>query len=231
MKLSFYLIIFSIILSGITLKAQTDFEPYFIYKKGSKIKIGHFNLRSVPQGYSVYTVEDVNETDSISYLTIKVETLDKYQRPINSQNFSATFHEGEISFDKRFMINVDTLAILDEENYNISGKNLVIPAFLGNGISLASAWVELTKNDTTALKISEFSRVVDNFEKIETEIGEFDVCLISSKLETRYIETELLTVNTYYSKGIGPVRINYYNVKRKMIKFSEIVEISIPGKS
>lgn len=231
MKILLFLLSATLLFSVTCLKAQTDFEPYFIYQKGSKIKIGHFNSRSIPQGYSIYTVEDVNETDSVSYITFKVETLDKYQRPLHSQNFNAKFHEGEISIEKLIMIPVDTLATIEEENYQIEGKDFVIPAFLGNGINLASAWVELSVNGSTAYKVSEYSRVVDNFEQIKTGIGNFEACVISSKLESVFGEAELLTVYTYYSKGIGPVRTDYFNTKRKMVKYSEIVAIEIPGKS
>lgn len=220
-----------LVLFGTTIQAQTDFEPYFIYQKGSKIKIGHFNKRQIPQGYTVYTVIDVNETDSVDYLKLQVESLNKYQKELNSEIFWAEYHEGEIKIEKLFMLSVDTLAKIDEESYNIAGRDYILPAFLGNGIALSSAWVELSNNDSIAFKVSEYSRVVDNFEKINTAIGEFDVCVISSKLETKYNEPLLYTVYTYFSKGIGPVRTYYYNTKRKLVKYSEIVEMDIPGKS
>jgi hypothetical protein len=220
-----------LVLIGTTLQAQTDLEPYFIYQKGSKIKIGHFNKRQIPQGYTVYTVIDVNETDSVDYIKLKVESLNKYQKFLNSEIFLAEYHDGEMKIEKLFMLPIDTLARIDEETYDISGRDYILPAFLGNGIALAAAWVELSNNDTIAFKVSEYSRIVDNFEKINTAIGEFDVCVISSKLETKYGEPILYTVYTYLSKGIGPVRTYYYNTKRKLVKYSEIVEMDIPGKS
>lgn len=211
--------------------AQTSFEPYFLYLKDSKVKIGHYNRRAIPQGFTVYTVTSYNDTDTVDYFTIKVETLDRYQRLLNTENFDARFFEGEVVVEKLFMMNVDTLAAIDEANFDIEGRDYVIPAFLGNGITLSSAWVELIKNDVSAYKISEFSRVVDSFEKIKTAAGEFEACIISSKLESHYGETELLSVYTYYTRGIGPVRINYFDTKRKLVRYSEIVEYSIPGKS
>lgn len=211
--------------------AQTNFEPYFLYLKDSKVKIGHYNRRAIPQGFTVYTVADYNDTDTIDYYTIKVETLDRYQRLLNTETFDARFFEGEVVVEKLFMMNVDTLAAIEEDNFVIEGRDYIIPAFLGNGIALSSAWVELIKNDVSAYKISEFSRTVDSFEKIKTTAGEFDACLISSKLETNYGETELLNVYAYYTRGIGPVRIDYFNAKRKLVRYSEIVEYSIPGRS
>lgn len=211
--------------------AQTNFEPYFLYLKDSKVKIGHYNKRAIPQGFTVYTVTEYIDTDTIDYFTLKVETLDRYQRLLNTETFDARFFEGEVVVDKLFMMNVDSLAVIDETNYIIEGRDFVIPAFMANGIALSSAWVEFIKNDQSAYKISEFSRMVDSFEKIKTAAGEFDVCLISSKLETNYGENELFSVYAYYTRGIGPVRINYFNTKRKLVKYSEIVEYSIPGKS
>lgn len=227
------LIFFSIallVLIGTTLQAQTDLEPYFIYQKGAKIKIGHFNKRQVPQGYTVYTVIEVNETDSVDYLKLQVESLNKYQKSLHSEIFAAEYNAGEMKIEKLFMLPIDTLATIDEDEYNIDGRDYILPAFLGDGIALSSAWVELTENDSIAFKVSEYSRVVDNFEKIKTTVGEFDVCVISSKLETQYDEPTLYTVYTYLSKGIGPVRTYYYNTKRKLVKYSEIVEMEIPGK-
>lgn len=231
MKILFFLLSITLFFSVTCLQAQTDFEPYFIYKKGSVVKMGHFNRRHIPLGYSIYTVEDVIETDTMNYITLKVETLDKYQRPLNVERYNASFFEGEMIIDKLFLLPVDTLASIVEDNYNIDGKDFVIPAFFGSGIGLSSSWVELVDENNKSIKVSEYSRVVDNFENIETAIGKFEACVISSKLEYRFSENELLTVNTYYSKGIGPVRINYYDTKRKMIKYSEIVEMEIPGKS
>jgi len=231
MKFFLYFFTFSLVISTTTLNAQTDFEPYFIYQKGSKIKLGHYNIRRIPQGYTVYTIEDVNETDSVSYLTLKVDSQDKYGKPLNSEIFTAMFFEGEISIEKLFMLPVDTLVGLNKDDYSIKGRDFIIPAFLGNGIAISSAWVELSEGDSTAYKVSEYSRMVDKFENIQTGIGDFDACVISSKLETNFGETELLTVQSWYSKGIGPVRVNYYNTKRKLIRYSEIIEMQIPGKS
>jgi hypothetical protein len=219
------------VLLAILSVAQTSFEPYFLYLKDSKVKIGHYNRRSIPQGFTVFTVIDYTDTDTIDYYTIKVETLDRYQRPINEETFDASFFEGEVVVEKLFLMNIDTLTLIDEASYLIEGRDYVIPAFLGNGIALSSTWVELIKDEKTVYKISEFSRVVDSFEKIKTAAGEFDACIISSKLEMNYGETTLLSVYAYYTRGIGPVRINYYNTKRKLVRYSEIVEYSIPGKS
>lgn len=222
------LILFFTLLSAISV-AQTNFEPYFIYKKDSKVKIGHYNLRAVPQGFTVYTVTDYIDTDTIDYFTLKVETLDRYQRLQKTESFKARFFEGEVVIEKLFLIDLDMLASI--ENYTVEGRDYVIPAFLGNGIVLSPAWAEMIKNDTSAYKISEFSRIVDSFDKIKTAAGEFDACIITSKLETRYGETELLSVYSYFSRGLGPVRTNYYNTKRKLVRYSELVEYDVPGKS
>lgn len=224
------LILFLILVSTISV-AQTNFEPYFIYKENSKVKIGHYNIRAVPQGYTIYTVTDYIDTDTVDYFTLKVETLDRYQRLQKTENFNARFFEGEVVIEKLFLVNLEFLTSIDDEDYIIEGRDYVIPAFLGNGIAISPSWVEMIKNDTSEYKVSEFSRVVDSFDKIKTVAGEFDACIISSKLETRYGETEFLSVYSYFSRGLGPVRTNYYNAKRKLVRYSEIVEYSVPDKS
>lgn len=211
--------------------SQTDFEPYFMYQEGTKVKIGHFNKRQIPLGYSTYTVSNVEETDSIDYLTIKVETSDKYDKPLYELSFNAEFFEGEISIDKLILLPIDTLIVIKDNDWDIMGRNLIIPSFLGAGIEVASAWIELYTDDNKLYKASEFSRIVERFEEIDTEAGEFETCMISSKVELIVGESKIYTLNTWFAKGIGPVRINYFNEKRKLVKYSEVIEVSLPEKS
>ncbi len=227
-SLSFIIISAIFIFLGFKGFAQNPDAPYFIYQEGAKIKIGHFNKRKVPQGYTVYTVSNVNETDSVDYITIKAESLDPYQKPLNSTEFEAEFYNGEISIDMIYLMPVDTLATIEDNDWDINGKRFIIPAFLANGISLSASYITLETDNNKHFKASEFSRVVDNFEKLDTDLGKFETCVISSKLELQFAETEIYNITTWYSKGIGPVRTNYYNQKRKLTKYSEIVEIILP---
>lgn len=211
--------------------SQTDFEPYFMYQEGAKVKIGHYNKRQIPLGYSTYTVSSVIETDSIDYLIIKVETSDKYDKPLHELSFDAEFFEGQVSIDKLILLPIDSLILIEDKDWDIMGRDLIIPSFLGDGIEVASAWIELYTDDNKLLKASEFSRIVERFEEIETEAGDFDACMISSKVELIIGESKVYTLNTWFAKGIGPVRINYFNEKRKLVKYSEVIEVSLPDKS
>ena len=211
--------------------SQTDFEPYFIYQKGAKVKIGHFSKNKMLQSYTVYSITNVIETDSIRYITINVESLDRYERHISSMNFDAECFEGEFSVNKLFLFPIDTLIALGSDKLDVVGRNFIVPSFLGNGISLISAWVELDVGNNQYYKVSEYSRVVEKFESIKTDIGDFDACVISSKLESQFSNTEFYTVYKWYAKGIGPVRINYYNKQRKLVRYSEIVEVDLPKKT
>ena len=232
MKGSFF-ILFSLFFLhfGFNSLSQSNDAPYFIYEEGAKIKIGHFNKRQVPQGYTVYTVTNVINTDSVNYLTIKAESLDKYQKPLNTTEFEAEYFDGDISIDMLYLMPVDTLASIVDTNWNIIGRDFNMPAFLGNGLALTSSYVILETDNNKYFKVSEYSRMVDKFENLETDLGEFETCMITSKLELQFTETQLYTISTWYSKGIGPLRVNYYNEKRKLVKYSEIVEIVLPEKS
>lgn len=223
--------IITFLFSGLNLFSQKADAPYFIYEKGAKIKIGHYNKRRVPQGFTVYTVTNVRETDSVDYITIKAESFDPYQKPLNSTEIEAVYNDGEIAIDMLYLIPIDSLAAMSRENWDLNGRDFIMPAFLGNGLALTAAYVELQTDDHKFIKVSEFSRMVDKFEKIKINIGEFETCLISSKLEMQFAENELFTIHTWYSKGIGPLRTNYYNNKRKLVKYSEVVEIIAPEKS
>ncbi len=226
---TFLTIIF--LISGTNLFSQDNDAPYFIYEQGAQIKIGHFNKRQIPQGYTVYTVANVTETDSVDYITIKAETFDPYEKPLNVTEIQAVYEDGGISIDMLYLIPVDTLAAISIEDWDLQGRDFIIPSFLGNGIALTAAYVEIETVDNRYIKVSEFSRMVDKFEKLKTSVGEFETCVISSKLEMQFAENELFTIHTWYSKGIGPLRTNYYNNKRKLVRYSEVVEIVMPEKS
>ena len=73
--------------------------------------------------------------------------------------------------------------------------------------------------------------MVDKFEKIKTLNYSFDACLISSKYEIQSDEQSknvFYTVEKWYAPELGPVRIYYYNNKRKLVKFSEVVDYFLP---
>ncbi len=211
--------------------SQNSDAPYFIYEEGAKIKIGHFNKRQVPQGYTIYTVTSAINTDSINYITIKAESLDKYQKPLNSTEFEAEYFNGDISIDMLYLMPIDTLAAINDNDWDIIGRKFNMPSFLANGLALTSSYIILETDNNKYFKVSEFGRIVDRFEKLDTKLGEFETCMITSKLELQFAETEIFTISTWYSKGIGPLRVNYYNEKRRLVKYSEIVEIILPEKS
>lgn len=225
-----YLFIFNLTLTSF-LFSQNNLEPYFIHTKGAKLKIGHYNLRSIPQSYTVYTLSKVFIQNEKTFLDIKVDNLDRHQNFISSQNFLAEMSDEGIIFDKTFIINIDTLANINKNDYVINGRDLLIPNYFGAGMNLLSGWVEFVKNDEVKYKVSEFSRVIDSHETIKTKIGDFETWLVFSKHEANYYNNDMLNVYTYYVKGIGPVRTNYYNAKRKLVRFSEIVEYETPENS
>lgn len=232
MKGLFFVVLINIFLIfSLNVHAQDNDVPYFIYEKGAKIKIGHFSKRQIPQGYTVYSVTNVIKTDSIDHITIKAESFDAYEKPLNFTEIEAIYNDGEISLNMLYLVPVDSLATIFIEDLDLNGRDFIMPAFLGNGIALTAAYVELETDDDKYIKVSEFSRVVDKFEKIKIGVGEFETCVISSKLEMQFAKNELFTIQTWYSKGIGPLRTNYYNNKRKLVKYSEVVEIILPEKS
>lgn len=226
-----FIFLLSIFIGKQDIIAQDDSAPYFLYEEGTKVKIGHYNKRKIPQAFTVYTVKNVIKTDSIDYITISVESQDKYQKPLNSFEFEAELEDGNFAIEKTFLIPIDTLAAIEENDWNIDGRDYIMPAFIATGIELSAAFVSLETDDNKYYQVSQFSRQVEKFETLETEVGEYETCVVSSKLELQLGEPEIYTVFTWYAKGIGPIRVNYYNKKRKFVKYSEIVEIIQPEKS
>lgn len=211
--------------------SQVSAQPYFISEKGSKLTICHYNLRSVPLSYTVYSVVDVEVRDSKEFVDLKIENFDKYKRFLNSHKISAQITDEGFLLDKTFIMDIDTLLKLNNQDYIVNGRDFLIPFHFNTGMSLISSWIEYLENDQTKYKVSEFARTIENYETVSTKIGDFDAWVVLSKQEINYGNTEMFTVSTYYSKGIGPVRINYYNSKRKLAKYSEIVAYEIPEKS
>ncbi len=207
-------------------QSQNSDILYFLNKENSMLKIGHFNKTYNPSGYTQYKIEKVTQTDSSRILIMSIVNFDKYNKPFSFDTINIIKQNGFFKIDPEFLISDQNIAI----NENISGREVLFPTVLSTGMGLSSAWIEFYSNEKY-LKISEFSRVVDKFEKIKTLNYSFDACLISSKYEIQsdeQSENRFYTVEKWFAPELGPVRINYYNNKRKLVKFSEVVEYYLP---
>lgn len=208
-------------------QSQNSDILYFLNKENSMLKIGHFNKTYTPSGYTQYKIEKVTETDSSKILTMSIVNFDKFNKPFSFDTINVVKQKSFLKIDPEFLISDQNISF--KENI-ISGREIVFPAILSTGMGLSSAWIEFHSKEKY-LKISEFSRMVDKFEKIKTLNYSFDACLISSKYEIQSDEQSknvFYTVEKWYAPELGPVRINYYNNKRKLVKFSEVVDYFLP---
>lgn len=224
MKKHFLLLLF--IFHIINIFSQENSRFYFLCEQESMIKLGHFNKRYIASGYTEYRIKQIIQTDSSKTLVMLVTNYDKFNKILSQDTIFIKKTNELLRIEPEFLISDQNIEI----NSFLSNHELIIPQELSAGMALNSAWIEVESSEKY-YKFSEFSRTVDKFEKVKTLIGYFDACLISSKFEVQTNEqTENLffSVEKWYAPGLGPVRINYYNNKRKLVKFSEVVEYKLP---
>lgn len=209
--------------------AQNDINTaYFLTQEGSKSKIGHFNHRQRPMSYTVLSVLSVEPDEDAKKIKLNVSQYDKFDNYVSETIFHLIYRNGEVLIPGSYLFSQELPDYQISEASEMRSRDFIIPAFLGNGMNLKPAFAETETVGNQTIKVTDFGRTVDNFEKIDTKAGVFDACVISSKREITNGETEVYTVYSWYSKGVGPVLTRYYNDKRKLVRYSEIVELNIP---
>lgn len=234
MKLIFILIPFVIIQLDLFEEnyahAQFDSEHdiYFLLKEGAQSKIAHFNRRNRPTGFTEYEVINVNEEKDRVKIDFKVKKLDRHEEIISESEFTIANINGEMIWPAEYLLFTEMSEDFQIQNEEQRSRDLILPAFLGNGMNLAPSFIEIENGNQTTVKVSDFGRTVNNFESIETPAGDFKACVIFSKREIQNDETDVFSVYTWISQGVGVVKTQYFNDRLRLVKSSKIVELYIP---
>lgn len=222
--------IFEAIITTNDLKSQNNQESiaFFLTKEGAKSRIAHFNRRNRTTGFTDYEVISVSEKETGKEIRLRITKLDQYQNPLYEKEHDISYTNGELVIPAEYLLFTELPEMASSSNNNVRERDIIIPAFLGNGMSLTSSFIEIDTGGTLPLKVSDFSRTVNNFESIETPAGDFQACVISSKREVQNEATEIYTVYTWISQGVGVVKTQYFNDRLRLVKYSKIIELVIP---
>jgi hypothetical protein len=221
------IVFFSVIFIPETIVSQNDNQAYFLLSEGSTIRLGHFNRRQRPLGFTEYKVVEVSENEQGKDVVIRISHFDRLNNPLYDGEISVVLNNGDVVLPGEYLLYSEFLEYSVSTDAETRDRDMIIPGFLGNGMNLTPSFIELEDNHSV-VKITDFSRVVNNFETITTAAGEFDACVISSKREVQTDEMEVYTVYTWLSQGIGPVKMRYYDERRKLVKYSELIDYQ-PG--
>ncbi len=221
-------LVLSLFLTPYDTVAQKDNSGYFLITEGAKTRLGHFNRRQRPLGFTEYKVLNVKENEIGKDVVLKISHFDRLNNPLSETELTVKYKNGDVILPAEYLLFIELPEHSESLDMDSRNRELVIPGFLGNGMNLTPSFIELN-NEQSLIKVTDFSRTVNNFENVATAAGDFASCVITSKREVLSDKMEVYTVYTWLSQGVGPVKMRYYDERLKLVKYSEILEFT-PGR-
>ncbi len=206
-------------------------EPYFAAKEGSVLEYLNRSVDGELRWKHIQEVKKVWEDGRVEYTTSFMDSKGEYIMQMGDApiDIVVRINNGDIEYDmSEVMASIFKGIFKNKFKVKIEGGKSVLPANMKVGDKLADINYSVRVMGMK-LRASVTDRYVDRVETITTPAGEFDCIVLkeSRKQKGMTMNQETFT-ETWYSKGVGVVRVDTYDKKRNLEFREEIVLFKMP---
>ncbi|MCC5932315.1 MAG: hypothetical protein JJU28_23925 [Cyclobacteriaceae bacterium] len=219
-----WLVSICLLLASHVIQAQCA-NPFFAFRKGTKIGMTSYNAKSKPEGHVLITVKDISTTGDGYTSVMHSQSFDSKDKMLFEGEYTLECKNDVVSIDMQSMVSPQMTQALGDFQVEVSGTNMVIPAELSVGKVLPDAYIDIkTVNSPMSMSIRTDVRDRKVVEKvsIETPAGKFDCYkisyIITSKVVFANVEMEVID---YIAEKVGTVKTESYR-KGKLQSYSEL---------
>ncbi|MGF1639277.1 MAG: hypothetical protein ACFCUU_19525 [Cyclobacteriaceae bacterium] len=200
-------------------------NPFFEYKKGTKIGMTNYNSKDKVESTVLMTVKEINATSGGFETVMHARHFDKKDKEVYEGDFALICENDNIYIDMKRFITPEMTQSMGDFQMEMKSKNLEIPANLTSGQQLPDAYIEVkTVNSPISLTFTtDFKdRKVDGKTTIETSAGKFDCYKISYVMQSKAMMMNMqFEVIDYIAEKVGTVRTESYR-KGKLQSYTEL---------
>jgi len=161
---------------------------------------------------------------------IHMESFDKKDKLLSSNDYKVFCKDGKFEFDMKMMMDNEELSKYDGMDVTVDADFIEIPGnpVVGESLEDGGMTVKIGSNGMTIMnmKVNVLNRKVEALEKVTTPAGTFDCVKVSFDTETRLVVKVTGSVIEWYCKDVGMVRSESYNKKGKLISYSLLTGIN-----
>lgn len=188
---------------------------YYPVKKGTKLEYTTFNAKDKKTASSKQLVKDVYENEGITSILIETQSFDKKGKDLGTNEYNAICENGVFKVDMKSFMDAATMAAYKDNEVEVSGNNLEIPADLNVGDELPNGRLNISiySNGTRMMGMSTVltDRKVEAKEEVTTEAGTFECYKISYTMTVSTMFSVRVEAIDWLSEGVGTVKSETYS--------------------
>ncbi len=209
--------------------AQSECNPYFVFKEGKKWTVSNYNAKDKYQGKQSYEILDVSESGDKLTAKIKLMSFDKKDKLEMEKEVEFHCENGVIKMDMSQYLPEETMESFKDMKVDMEFDDLEIPQNLEVGQYLKDGAVTATISGPMTMKFSVkmTDRKVMDKETLEVPAGSYETYKINSiiKFDAMGINRESKNVE-WIAEEVGAVRTESYDKNGKLLNYTVLSEYS-----
>ena len=222
--------IMALLLTCVALQAQNAFFPT---KEGITMLYVNQDAKGKASSHTQYTVKEVTGSGDNLTISFVMELLDKNKKPRSKSSSeipcTVTIKDGVVFMDMNSMFAEQITS--PDIKMDITGVPLELPSNLQAGQSLKDADMTLTM-DMGIMKMRTDMKMTDGqceaVEEVSVPAGTFTCHKITQTITTTILRKVVVTTtSTWYASGIGTVKSETFDSKKKLTGSTELLSITM----
>lgn len=208
-------VIFVLIFLPTILVVGQNCKAYYPKTKGTKLEYSTFDTKDRVTASSTQLIKEVYENDGVLSLLIETQSFDKKGKDLGTNEYNAICENGVFKVDMKSFMDAATMAAYEENDIEVSGNNLEIPAELNVGDELPNGRLNISiySGGTRIMGMSTAltDRKVEAKEEVTTEAGTFDCYKISYTMTVSTMFSVKVEAIDWISEDVGTVKSETYS--------------------
>lgn len=188
---------------------------YYPEETGTKLKYTTYDAKDRITASSTQVIKDIYENEGVLSILIETQSFDKKGKDLGTNEYNIICENGVFKVDMKSYMDAATMAAYEDNEIEISGNNLEIPANLNVGDELPSGRLNISiySNGTRIMGMSTAltERKVEAKEEVTTEAGTFNCYKISYTMTVSTMFSVRVEAIDWISEGVGNVKSETYS--------------------
>lgn len=218
-----------LISSPFDILAQSECNPYFVFKKGKKWTTSIYNAKDKYEGKQSYEILDLTESGNNLTAKVMLMSYDKKDKLQMEKEVEFVCEDGVVKLDMSQYLPEETMESFKDMEVDMEFDDLEIPQNLEVGQYLNDGAVTATISGPMTMKFSVkmTDRKVMEKETLDVPAGSYETYKINSiiKFDAMGINRETKNVE-WIAKEVGAVRTESYDKKGKLLNYTILTEYS-----
>lgn len=188
---------------------------YYPKETGTKLKYTTYDAKDRVTGSSTQVIKELYENQGVLSILIETQSFDKKGKDLGTNEYNAICENGVFKVDMKSFMDAATMAAYEDNEVEISGNNLEIPATLNVGDELPDGRLNISiySGGTRIMGMSTAltDRKVEAKEEVTTEAGTFECYKISYTMTVSTMFSVRVEAIDWISEGVGTVKSETYS--------------------